>query len=184
MIFNRTTIEGVVLIELEEIEDSRGFFARAWCREEFAENGLSSTLEQCNFAFNRKKGTLRGMHYQTKPFEEAKLIRCIKGSIYDVVVDIRPHSSTYKAYKAFHLTETNRNALYIPEGCAHGYQTLENNTEVFYQMSRSHAPKHARGFRWNDPAFNIDWPDKTPILLKRDREYPDFNIENLTLDKV
>ena len=174
MIFNRTKIEGVVLIELEEIEDSRGFFARAWCKEEFKENGLNSTLEQCNFAFNRKRGTLRGLHYQAKPFEEAKLIRCIKGAIFDVVVDIRPNSATYKQHQAFNLIDTNRHALYIPEGCAHGYQTLEDNSEVFYQMSRSYAPEYAKGLRWNDPAFSIDWPIKNPIILERDGNYPDF----------
>lgn len=174
MIFNHTLIKGAILIDLEKIEDSRGFFARAWCKEEFKKNNLNSALEQCNFAFNHKKGTLRGMHYQAKPFDEAKLVRCIKGSIFDVVIDIRPNSETYKKYQAFNLTETNHKALYIPEGCAHGYQTLEDNSEVFYQMSRSYVPEYAKGFRWNDPTFNINWPIKTPIILERDSNYPDF----------
>lgn len=174
MIFNRTRIDGVFLIELEKFEDSRGFFARAWCQDEFKKQGLNSHLVQCNFAFNKKKGILRGMHYQAKPFEEEKLVRCVRGSIFDVVVDVRQESPTYKEYLAFNLTEKNHNALYIPAGCAHGYQALEDNSELFYQMSCVHSPEHAKVFRWNDPTINIDWPIKDPILLDRDNEYPDF----------
>lgn len=174
MIFNRTKIDGVYIVELEKFEDNRGFFARAWCREEFEKQGLNPNLVQCNFAFNKKKGTLRGMHFQGKPFEEAKFIRCSKGSIFDVAVDVRPDSPTFKQYVSVNLTATNYYGFYIPEGCAHGYQALEDNSELFYQMSCAHAPDHAKVFRWNDPVVGIDWPIKEPIILPRDNEYPDL----------
>jgi dTDP-4-dehydrorhamnose 3,5-epimerase len=174
MIFNETSLKGVFIIEPKRLEDQRGFFARSWCQREFEAHGLNPRIVQCNISLNTRKGTLRGMHYQVKPFEEAKLVRCTKGAIHDVIVDIRPDSPTFKKYAGFLLTADNRLALCIPEGFAHGFLTLEDNTEVFYQMSEFYAPDHARGFRWNDPAFKIQWPEKVEAMSDRDRNYPDF----------
>lgn len=174
MIFQRTKLPGTVEIAIEPHPDERGFFARSWCREEFRSNGLSSDLAQCNISFNARKGTLRGMHYQTPPFEEAKVVRCIKGSIYDVVLDLRPDSSTFKQWVGAELSAINRNMIYVPEGCAHGFLTLEDETEVFYQMSESYHPESARGVRWDDPQFGIEWPGEVVVISERDRTYPDF----------
>jgi len=178
MIFKETKFKGPYVIELEKHEDERGFFARSWCQEEFEAHGLNPRLVQCNISFNAKMGTLRGMHYQIKPFEEAKLIRCTKGAIHDVIVDIRPDSPTFKEFYSLRLTTDNRLSLYIPEGFAHGFLTLEDNTEVFYQMSEFHAPDHAKGFRWNDPAFGIYWPAEVRVISDRDRNYPDFTVSS------
>jgi dTDP-4-dehydrorhamnose 3,5-epimerase len=174
MKFRETQVSGAFLIEPEKNEDERGFFARAWCRREFKEHGLNPRLVQSSISFNKKKGTLRGMHYQVPPFAEAKLVRCTRGSIYDVVIDLRKQSSTFKRHVAVVLSAENHNMLYIPEGCAHGFQTLEDNAEVFYQMSEFYSPGHARGVKWNDPAFGIAWPIADPIILERDRTFPDF----------
>jgi len=174
MIFKKTKLDGAFLIEPQWLEDERGFFARSWCRKEFEQQGLNPRLVQCNISFNYKRGTLRGMHYQVTPFEEAKLVRCTRGKIHDVIVDIRSSSSTFGQYISELLSAENRLMLYIPEGFAHGFLTLEDDTEVFYQMSEFYAPDHARGFRWNDPQFKIDWPSDMKVISDRDRNYPDF----------
>jgi dTDP-4-dehydrorhamnose 3,5-epimerase len=177
MIFTETKLKGAYVVEIQKLKDERGFFARSWCRCEFEAHGLNSQLVQCDISFNARRGTMRGMHYQAKPYEEAKLIRCTMGSIYDVIVDIRPDSPSFKQYLGIILTPVNYKMLYVPEGFLHGFLTLENNTEVFYQMSEFYAPDHARGFRWNDPAFGIEWPENVRVISDRDRDYPDFNVK-------
>jgi dTDP-4-dehydrorhamnose 3,5-epimerase len=174
VIFTETPVKGAFLMDLEPREDERGFFARTWCERECGERGMNLHVAQCNVSFNTKVGTLRGLHYQAAPFEEAKLVRCTHGSIYDVIVDLRPASPSFKRHLAVVLSGGNRRALYVPEGCAHGFQTLEDDTEVFYQMSAPYAADHARGVRWNDPAFGIEWPATERIMADRDRTYPDF----------
>lgn len=174
MRFVAIDLAGACLIELERLEDERGFFARTFCRDEFAAHGLRPAFVQCNVSFNARKGTLRGMHFQAKPHEEAKLVRCTRGAIYDVIIDIRRESSTYKRWIGVELTADDRRMLYVPEGFAHGFQTLADDCEVFYQMSEMHHPQSARGVRWNDPAFAIRWPLADPILSERDARYPDF----------
>lgn len=177
MIFRETELKGAYAIDLQRLEDERGFFARSWCRREFEAQGLHPNLVQCNISFNAAKGTLRGMHYQVAPFEEAKLIRCTRGAIYDVIVDIRPDSESFGKHLSLVLTSDNRRMLYAPEGFAHGFLTLEDHTEVFYQMSEYYAPEHARGFRWNDPAFGIRWPGDVNAISERDRSYPDYSFQ-------
>ena len=174
MIFNKTRLPGAYLIEVQQLTDERGFFARSWCQNEFEAHNLNPRLVQCNISFNLKRGTLRGMHYQAAPFEEAKLVRCTMGAIYDVIVDLRPASPTYKQHFGVTLTPEARDMLYIPEGFAHGFLTLADNTEVFYQMSEFYAPDCARGLRWNDPAFDIRWPEAVQVISERDATYPDF----------
>ncbi len=171
MKFIETKLKGAYIIEIERISDNRGFFARSWCQQEFCDRGLNPNLVQCNISFNLKKGTLRGMHYQAKPHEEAKLVRCTKGAIYDIIIDIRPDSSTFKKWIAVELSSENRKMLYIPEGFAHGFQTLEDNTEVFYQMSEFYHPAGARGIRWDDPAFQLEWQLMSKIISERDSSY-------------
>ena len=158
MIFTPTKLDGSYLIEPERLEDERGFFARTWCREEFETHGLDPNLAQCNISFNKRKGTLRGMHYQAPPHEEAKLVRCTRGAIYDVIVDLRPDSETYQRWTSAELSAENRAMLYVPKGFAHGFQTLVDNAEVFYQMSECYHRESARGLRWDDPAVGIEWP--------------------------
>lgn len=174
MIFTETKIKGAFIIEPERLEDERGFFARTWCQREFEARGLNTRLVQCNISFNKKKGTLRGMHYQAKPYEEAKLVRCTLGAIYDVIIDLCPDSPTFKQWVAVELNAENRKMFYIPEGMAHGFQTLADNTEVFYQMSEFYYPDYARGIRWNDPSLGIEWPIKQIIISSRDKSYPIF----------
>ncbi len=174
MIFTETELKGAFLIEPERREDPRGFFARTWCEKEAMANGINSRVVQCNISFNHRKGTLRGMHYQKPPFEEAKLVRCTMGAIHDVIIDLRPDSPTFKRHIAVILSAENRIMLYIPEAFAHGFQTLDDNTEVFYQMSQFYMPEYAAGVRWNDPAFGIEWPPDEQIINERDRNYPDF----------
>ncbi len=174
MKFHETEISGVFEIRIHAIPDERGFFARTWCRREFEEHGLESALVQCNISFNTRRGTLRGMHYQAAPFAEAKLVRCTRGAICDVVLDLRPHSPSFKRWVAMSLTEENRNMVYVPKGCAHGFLTLNDETEVFYQMSEAYNAESARGVRWDDPAFGIVWPGKVEVISERDRTYPDF----------
>ena len=170
-----TKLRGSYVIEPERQEDERGFFARVWCQKEFHEHRLDTTVVQCNVSINKKKGTLRGMHYQAYPHAEVKVIRCTRGSIYDVIVDLRPDSSTFKRYISIILSAENHKILYVPKGFAHGFQTLEDHTEVFYQMSEFYTPASARGFRWNDPAFHIAWPDDTRTISHKDLTYPDFS---------
>ena len=174
MTFKETAISGVFEIGIQPIRDERGFFSRAWCRSEFEQHGLESTLVQCNISFNTRKGTLRGLHFQAEPFAETKLVRCTQGAIYDVILDLRPQSNTFKTWVAVTLTAENRNMVYIPKGCAHGFLTMQDETEVFYQMSEVYNAECARGVRWNDPAFGIAWPDRVEVISDRDRNYPDF----------
>ena len=172
MKFSPTKLSGVWLVDLERREDERGFFARSWCQSEFERHGLNPRLVQCNVSFNRKRGTLRGMHYQVAPHAEAKLVRCTRGAIFDVAVDLRPESPTYRHWVGVELTAENGRALYIAEGFAHGFQTLADDSEVFYQMSEFFHPECARGLRWNDPAFGISWPSPNPIISDRDQNLP------------
>ncbi len=176
MIFIQTQLEDAFVIEPERLSDERGFFARTWCKKEFIQHGLNPDWVQCNISFNLKKGTLRGMHHQAAPHEEAKLVRCTAGAIYDVIIDLRPSSPTFKKWLGIELTSENRKMLYVPEGFSHGFLTLEDNTEIFYQMSRYYAPDSSRGIRWNDPLFNIQWPNEISVISERDKSYPDFRI--------
>ena len=175
MIFRETELKGAYIIDIERRDDDRGFFARTFCRREFEAHDLNVNVAQCNISFNAKKGTLRGMHYQVAPFTEAKLVQCTMGAMWDVIVDLRRDSPSYRRYVSIDLTPANRTMLYVPEGFAHGFLTLEDNTEVHYQMSEFYAPDYARGFRWNDPAFRIEWPSEVKIISDRDRNYPDFD---------
>jgi dTDP-4-dehydrorhamnose 3,5-epimerase len=174
VIFKPTELPGAYVIEPERFQDLRGHFARTFCEKEFATHGLETRVAQCSISFNRKKGTLRGMHYQLAPFGEVKLVRCNRGAILDVIIDLRPDSSSFKRHIAVRLDEQNGQMVYVPSGFAHGFQTLENDTEVFYQMSEVHSAEHARGVRWNDPAFGIHWPEDSRTILERDQNYPDF----------
>lgn len=174
MNFTETKLSGAFVIELQRMEDSRGFFARAFCRREFEAYGLNPAVAQCNTSFNRAAGTLRGMHYQVDPFREVKLVRCISGAIHNVIIDLRPASPTYRAWAGFDLSAENHRTLYVPEGFAHGYLTLADHTEVFYQVSEFYNPGHERGIRWNDPAFAIHWPVTPRIVSPKDASHPDF----------
>lgn len=175
MKFIELSLQGAYLIEPELIEDSRGFFARSFCTHEFKKHGLNSNIYQCNISFNHKKGTLRGMHFQIGDNSEVKVVRCNSGAIYDVIIDLRPNSPTYKQWQGVELTAKNRTMLYIPEGFAHGFQTLEDNTELSYQMSEFFAPEQARGIRWNDPAFKIKWPYEQPTVISaKDQQYANY----------
>lgn len=172
MRFIETSIPGAYLIEIEPIEDERGFFARSWCQREFAEHGLDANLVQCNISFNHARGTLRGLHFQAPPHEETKLVRCTRGALFDVLVDMRPASPAYCRWEGFELTAMNHRMLYVPKGLAHGFQTLEDDTEVFYQMGEFFHPESARGVRWDDPTLAIRWPIAAPILSDRDAAFP------------
>ncbi len=174
MIFTETKLKGAFFVGLDKFEDERGFFALSWSEKDFAERGLDSRLVECNVSFNRKKGTLRGMHYQQSPHGQVKVVRCSRGAIYDVIIDLRPGSPTFKQWVGAELTADNHLALYVPTDFAHGFQTLEDNSEVLYQMSSAYIPSSGRGVRWNDPAFGIEWPDDKRIINPRDRAYPDF----------
>ena len=174
MIFIPTALPGAFVIEPEPASDSRGLFARTWCRRELAAQGLDTELAQCSTSFNKRKGTLRGMHYQAAPFAETKIVRCTRGAIHDVIIDLRPDSATYTQHVAVVLTAEDRKALYVPKGFAHGFQTLEDDTEVLYQISEFYSPEHSRGVRWDDPAFGIAWPQDDRTMSERDRSYPNF----------
>jgi len=177
MLFKETRLKGAFIIEPKKFEDERGFLAPSWSAQEFAAHGLDARLVECNISQNHAKGTLRGMHYQLPPFAQPKLVRCTRGAIYDVAVDLRPDSPTFKQWAAVELSQNNHLMFYIPTGFAHGYQTLTDDAEVFYQMSEVYAPDCARGVRWNDPAFQIEWPAEPTIMNQRDREYADFNLD-------
>jgi dTDP-4-dehydrorhamnose 3,5-epimerase len=168
-------LNGAFLIELEAVADERGFFARTFCREEFSLHGLNPDLLQCNISFNSHKNTLRGMHYQTEPHQEAKMVRCTMGDIYDVIIDLRPESDTFKQWFGAELTAGNRKSIYIPKGFAHGFLTLADKCEVFYQMSENFHPESVAGVRWDDPAFSIQWPRDPCIISDRDRNYPNYS---------
>jgi len=174
MIFKETALKGAYIIELEPIEDNRGFFSRSFCKKEFALHGISMDIAQCNISYNKKRGTLRGMHYQIAPYEEAKIVSCNKGSIYDVIIDLRSDSSTYCEWIAIDLSEVHHRMLYVPKGFAHGFLTLEDHTEVFYHMSEFYVPGFGRGVRWNDPVFGIEWPGEVTVISNQDIAYPDF----------
>lgn len=175
MIFIETKLKGAFIIEIEKREDERGFFARSWCQKEFAEHGLNANFVQCNISFSRKRGILRGLHYQIAPNEESKLLRCTRGALYDVLVDLRQDSPTYKQWLGVELTADNHRMLYVPEGFANGFQTLTDNTEAFYQVSQFYSPESERGVRWNDPAFGIKWPLlDNPVVSDKDKSWPDY----------
>ena len=172
MKFSPTTLAGAWIVDPAPIEDERGFFARSFCQEEFRDHGLDHTVAQCNVSFNRKRGTLRGLHFQTPPHEEAKLVRCTRGAIWDVIVDIRADSPTRYRWFAAELNAENRRALHVPRGFAHGFQTLADDSEVLYQMSEFYHPESAHGLRWDDPALAIKWPIADPVVSERDKSYP------------
>lgn len=174
MIFTPTELHGAFIIDLEPHSDDRGFFARSYCQHEFTAHGLVQTLAQCNIAHNKRAGTLRGMHWRAGPSPEAKIVRVFRGAILDVIVDLNPSSPTYLKHIAVELTQDNRRALYVPPRFAHGFQTLVDNTDVFYHMSEYYDPSFDRGARWNDPTFAIVWPITPPILNDRDRSYEDY----------
>lgn len=174
MIFTETDLGGAFLIDLERREDERGFFARAWCAREFSENGLSTELVQCNLSSNRQTATLRGMHYQEAPYAEVKVVRCTRGAVYDVIIDLRPDSTTYGRWIGVELSAENGRMLYIPEGFAHGYETLVDGTETFYQVSEFYTPGAERGVRWDDPTFGIHWPLEPQVISQKDRSWPDY----------
>lgn len=174
MTFKVTAIPSVWLIDLDPHHDDRGFFARAWCSEKAVARGLNPVCSQCSLSFNRLRGTLRGMHWQSSPHAEAKWIRCVQGAAWDVALDLRPDSPAYGTWIGTTLNARNRRMIYIPEGVAHGFQTLEDDTELFYQMSAPYVSSHACGARWNDPSFGIKWPLGNPILSAKDRGYKDF----------
>ena len=169
MIFKETKLKGAYVIELNKLKDDRGYFARAWCQNEFEEHGLDTRLVQCNVSDSEKKGTLRGMHYQDPPYPESKLVRCTRGAVYDVMVDLRPDSSTFLQWTSEVLTPDNGKMMYVPKGFAHGFLTLEDHSMVFYQVSEFYAPEYYRGVRWDDPILNIEWPGKINSLSERDQ---------------
>jgi dTDP-4-dehydrorhamnose 3,5-epimerase len=174
VIFTEAPLAGAFVIEPEPVEDERGFFARTWCEQEFGEIGLISRLVQCSISWNRTTGTVRGMHYQVAPHEEVKIVRCTRGSIFDVILDLRPNSATFKACFSVVLSADNRLMLYVPEGVAHGFQAMEDGTEVFYQISTHYVADATAGVRWNDPSFDIRWPLPVTVISERDRNFPDF----------
>jgi dTDP-4-dehydrorhamnose 3,5-epimerase len=173
MIFRETALKDAYVVDLEKREDVRGFFARAWCGKEFEKHGLIPRVVQANTSFNKKKGTMRGMHYQIAPHAETKAIRCLKGAIFDVIIDLRPDSPSYKKWFGVELTAENRTMLYVPEQFAHGFITLEDNTEVFYLVSEYYAPDCERGIRYDDPAFGIAWPAQIEAISEKDKTWPD-----------
>lgn len=175
MIFKETEFQGVYLIELEKNSDERGFFARSFCKKEFQRYGIDFNIAQSNISFNKNKGILRGMHYQIPPHEEAKLVSCTKGAIYDVIIDLRLDSPTYCKWIAIELSAQNYVSFYIPKGFAHGFQALSDDTVVLYQMSEFYHPESARGIRWDDPLFSIEWPSNNQVISAKDKTYPLFN---------
>jgi len=174
VIFTPLELPGAWLVELERHEDERGYFARTFCREEFESAGLDPRVAQCSVSFNRERGTLRGMHWQAAPHGENKLVRCVRGRLYDVLIDLRPDSPYFRKWRAAELSAELGNALYVPEGVAHGFLTLEDEVEVFYQMSVPYEAAAARGVRWDDPAFGVEWPEAPTLISERDASYPDF----------
>ena len=174
MIFHETELNDAYIIDLDKLEDERGFFARAFCMDEFSEQGIKFEVAQANTSYNRFAKTLRGMHYQKDPHGEAKLVRCTRGAIYDAIIDVRPGSSTYMQWIGVELSDQNYRMLYVPEGFAHGFITLEDETEVSYQVSEFYTPGAEKGIRWNDPSFNVEWPAEPNIISEKDKAWPDF----------
>ena len=181
LIFTPTALQDAFIVDLQAHTDERGFFARTWCPEEFAAQGLDPNLAQCSVSFNRHKGTLRGMHLQLPPFAEAKLVRCVHGAIYDVIIDLRLDSASYRQWVGVELTAQNRRALYVPKGFAHGFMSLADDSEVLYMISEFYAPEYARGIRWNDDQFNIQWPGAVKVMSDKDQVYPDYDPVNFPL---
>ncbi|HSN87864.1 MAG TPA: dTDP-4-dehydrorhamnose 3,5-epimerase [Thermoanaerobaculia bacterium] len=177
MIFRETPLPGAWVLTSERFEDERGFFARTYCRRDFEARGLDPDIAQCSVSYNHRRGTLRGLHFQTAPHEEVKLVRVTRGAVWDVIVDLRPDSSTFRQCFGVVLSADEGNQLYIPKGMAHGFQTLEDATEVFYQISAFYAPEAARGYRWDDPAFAIPWPEPVTVMSEKDRNLPLFGSE-------
>ena len=177
MIFGSTRLEGVVLIDVEPKEDERGFFARTWCRQELAARGLDTEIAQESVSYNRLCGTVRGLHFQRTPHEENKIVRCTRGTIFDVIVDLRPQSSSFLQWQGFDLTAENRRAVYIPKGLAHGFQTLADHSEITYQISAFYAPEAAGGYRYDDAAFRIAWPLPVTVISERDLGWPKFKVD-------
>lgn len=177
MIFIESKLIGAFTIELQKLQDQRGFFSRTWCAKEFAAHGLTPVVQQANISFNIRKGTLRGMHFQIPPHSEAKTVRCTRGSIFDVIIDLRTDSPTYKQWFGVELTADNYKMLYVPENFAHGFQTLEDHTEVAYQVSQFYTPGSERGIRWNDPVFNIKWPIEVRMISDKDNSWPDYKVQ-------
>ena len=178
MIFQETPLKGAFVIELKKLEDERGFFARSYCRKEFEENGLVPRVVQANVSYNVKRGTLRGMHYQVAPYEETKLVRCTSGAIYDVIIDLRKDSPTYRRWFGVELTAENRKMLFVPESFGHGFQTLADHTEVTYMVSQYYTPGSERGIRWNDPLFGIEWPEEVQVISQKDAAWEDYQDGN------
>lgn len=177
MIIKETKIQGVYILEIKKIEDERGFFGRAWCANELREQGLNANVAQANISLSKTKGTLRGMHYQVNPYQETKLIRCTKGAIYDVIIDLRKNSSTYKQHIGVELTEDNYKMLYVPEDFAHGFITLKDNSEVHYMVTQFYTPGAEAGIRWDDPLFNIDWPIIPTVISEKDANHPNYSVK-------
>lgn len=176
MIFTETEVAGVYVVAIEPRGDERGFFARTFCRDEFERHGLNPHVDQCNVSLSMEAGTLRGMHFQLPPHEEAKLVRCTRGALFDVALDLRPESPSYLRWVGVELSADNRRMLYVPEGCAHGFQTLVPETEAFYQVSAAYAPEAERGVRWDDDAFGIEWPEADErVISEKDRAWPDWD---------
>lgn len=175
MIFNKTNLKDAFIIDLDKREDHRGFFARSWDVNVFKENGLNPKIVQCNISHTKRKGTIRGMHYQKSPYEEAKLIRCTKGKICDTIIDLRKSSETYKKWESFELSSSNFKMLYVPEGFAHGFQSLEDDSEILYQVSQFYSPESEKGVRWNDPCFKINWPIEVTEISEKDDSIVDFS---------
>ena len=178
MIFKETKLKGAYIIEMEKLEDERGFFARTWDKEEFIKHGLNTKVAQCSISYNKTKGMLRGIHYQVKPYSECKLVRCTAGKIFDVIVDLRTDSETFRKWFGVELSEENHKMLYIPDGFAHGFQTLEDDSEVIYQISEFYNKEAERGIRWDDPTLAIKWPLETTIISERDKNFPLFNLNH------
>lgn len=174
MIFSETKIKGAFIIEPELLTDIRGFFARTFCKEEFEKHGLDSSIVQCSISYNKKKGTLRGMHYQARPYEEAKIVSCTKGAIYDVILDLRKESGTCYQWIAVELSDENFRMVYIPKGCAHGFQTLKDDVAVYYQMTEFFHPEYAKGVRWDDSLFGIEWPSGKKIISEKDNQFSGY----------
>ena len=175
MIFTETKLKGAFIIDVKRLEDERGFFGRAWCKKEFQDHGLNSNAVQANVSYNKVKGTIRGMHYQVAPYMESKTIRCTSGAIYDVIIDIRPDSPTFKQWIGVELTEESFRMLYVPEGFAHGFITLEDHTSVHYMVTEYYTPGAEAGIKYNDSAFNIQWPITPTVVSDKDMKHPDFN---------
>jgi len=174
MLFHKTTLKDLMIIEPEKLEDERGFFARIWDKEIFRGMGLNSKIVQCSISKNKKKGTFRGLHFQFSPHEEAKIVRCTRGKLYEIIVDLRKDSPTFKKWFSTEISADNYKMVYVPEGCAHGYQTLEDNTEVSYQMTATYKPEFNGGVRWDDPVFNIKLPLEITVISKKDRTWDLF----------